>query len=165
MVGDSGHCCFRAGNEHEKVEALDSGADDYITKPFGSSELLARIRTAIRHNIKMETGQDLPGGVFTRGDFTVDFQKRLVAVKNRDVHLTQIEFKIVALICRHAGQVLTYAFLLNEVWGQFAQNDRQILRVNMANIRRKIEANPAEPKYILTEVGVGYRMVDDDQSG
>lgn len=153
------------GNEAEKVEALDAGADDYITKPFGSSELLARIRTAIRHNIKMETGQDMLGGVFTHGDFGVDFQKRLVTVEGRDVHLTQMEFKIVALICKHAGQVLTYAYILNQVWGNFAQNDRQILRVNMANIRRKIEKNPAEPRYILTEVGVGYRMADEDSAG
>lgn len=150
------------GNEAEKVEALDLGADDYITKPFGSSELLARIRTAIRHNIKMETGEDFPDGMFTRGDFTLDFQKRIVTVDGRDVHLTQIEFKIVVLICKHAGHVLTYDYILNHVWGNFAQDDRQILRVNMANIRRKIEKNPAEPKYILTEVGVGYRMTDED---
>lgn len=150
------------GEEQQKVEALDFGADDYITKPFGSSELMARIRTAIRHGIKMETGEDFPGGKFTRGDLTVDFQKRIVMVDGKDVHLTQIEFKIVTLICKHAGQVLTYSFILNQVWGHFAQNDRQILRVNMANIRRKIEKNPAEPRYILTEVGVGYRMSDED---
>lgn len=150
------------GEEKEKVEALDSGADDYITKPFGSSELTARIRTAVRHSIKMETGEDFPEGKFTRGGFTMDFQKRIVTVDGKDVHLTQIEFKIVALICKHAGQVLTYSYILNQVWGNFAQNDRQILRVNMANIRRKIEKNPAEPRYILTEVGVGYRMADED---
>jgi Response regulators consisting of a CheY-like receiver domain and a winged-helix DNA-binding domain len=150
------------GEEQQKVEALDFGADDYITKPFGSSELMARIRTAIRHGIKMETGEDFPEGKFTRGDLTIDFQKRIVMVDGKDVHLTQIEFKIVTLICKHAGQVLTYSFILNQVWGHFAQNDRQILRVNMANIRRKIEKNPAEPRYILTEVGVGYRMSDED---
>lgn len=150
------------GDESEKVEALDSGADDYITKPFGSSELLARIRTAMRHSIRMETGEDFPGGTFIRGDFILDFQKRIVTVSDRDVHLTQIEFKIVALICKHAGHVLTYDYILSHVWGQFTQSDRQILRVNMANIRRKIEQNPAEPKYIITEVGVGYRMTDED---
>jgi len=150
------------GEEQQKVEALDLGADDYITKPFGSSELMARIRAAIRHGIKMEMGEDLPDGKFTRGDLTVDFKKRIVTVDGKDVHLTQNEFKIVTLICKHVGQVLTYSYILNQVWGQFAQNDRQILRVNMANIRRKIEKNPAEPKYILTEVGVGYRMPDED---
>lgn len=150
------------GEEQQKVEALDLGADDYITKPFGFSELMARIRAAIRHGIKMEMGEDLPDGKFTRGDLTVDFKKRIVTVDGKDVHLTQNEFKIVTLICKHVGQVLTYSYILNQVWGQFAQNDRQILRVNMANIRRKIEKNPAEPKYILTEVGVGYRMPDED---
>ncbi|MGX8701302.1 response regulator [Caproiciproducens sp.] len=149
------------GNETEKVEALDLGADDYITKPFGTSELLARIRTAIRHSIKMETGEDFPGGLFTKGGLTIDFDKHMVTVDETDVHLTQIEFKIVALLAKHAGSVLTYAFIINQVWGHFAQSDRQILRVNMANIRRKIEQNPAEPKYILTEVGVGYRMSDE----
>ena len=154
------------GNEEEKVEALDLGADDYITKPFGTSELLARIRTAIRHSLKMETGEiytlslhdALP---ILKGGLRIDFDKRIVIVDGTDVHLTQIEFKIVALLAKHAGSVLTYAFIINQIWGHFAQSDRQILRVNMANIRRKIERNPAEPKYILTEVGVGYRMCDE----
>lgn len=150
------------GNEKDKVQALDLGADDYITKPFGSSELLARIRTAVRHSIKMETGEDFSDGLFVRGDLTLDLGKRVVTVDGHDVHLTQIEFKIVSLICKHAGHVLTYAYILNQVWGNYAQDDHQILRVNMANIRRKIEKNPAEPKYILTEVGVGYRMADEE---
>ncbi len=150
------------GNESDKVEALDLGADDYITKPFGSSELLARIRTAVRHSIKMETGENITGAAFTRGGLTLDMEKRIVTVDGRDVHLTQIEFKIVSLICMHAGHVLTYAYILNQVWGNYAQEDHQILRVNMANIRRKIEKNPAEPRYILTEVGVGYRMADEE---
>lgn len=149
------------GNEEEKVEALDLGADDYITKPFGTSELLARIRTAIRHSLKMETGEDIPGSLYIKGGLRIDFDKRIVIVDGTDVHLTQIEFKIVALLAKHAGSVLTYAFIINQIWGHFAQSDRQILRVNMANIRRKIERNPAEPKYILTEVGVGYRMCDE----
>nr|WP_319489512.1 response regulator transcription factor [uncultured Caproiciproducens sp.] len=149
------------GNEKEKVEALDLGADDYITKPFGTSELLARIRTAIRHSIKMETGEDIPGGLFTKGGLSIDFDRHIVTVDGTDVHLTQIEFKIVVLLSKHAGSVLTYAFMINQIWGHFAQSDRQILRVNMANIRRKLEQNTAEPKYILTEVGVGYRMSDE----
>ncbi|WP_312642134.1 response regulator transcription factor [Hydrogenoanaerobacterium sp.] len=148
------------GYEREKVEALDLGADDYITKPFGTSELLARIRTALRHNSKPETGDSVPSTKFTTGGFAIDFDKRMVWVDGTDIHLTQIEYKIVALLCRCAGRVLTYDSIIEQIWGPFAAGDNQILRVNMANIRRKIEKNPAEPRYILTEVGVGYRMSD-----
>ena len=147
------------GYEREKVEALDLGADDYITKPFGTSELLARIRTALRHNQKV-AGSDAPNACFTNGGFTIDFEKRIVTVDGEPVHLTQIEYKIVALLSRHAGRVLTYDSIIEQIWGPYAADDNQILRVNMANIRRKIEQNPAEPRYILTEVRVGYRMTD-----
>ncbi|QEY35120.1 response regulator transcription factor [Caproiciproducens galactitolivorans] len=146
------------GNEKTKVQALDSGADDYITKPFGTAELLARIRTAIRHGMKMESGEDLPGGVYRRGGLFIDFERHLVTVDGRDVHLTPIEFKIVSLVASHAGNVLTYSHIIHHVWGNFAQSDHQILRVNMANIRRKIEQDPAHPRYIQTVAGVGYRM-------
>ncbi len=149
------------GYEKEKVEALDLGADDYITKPFGTSELLARIRTALRHNAKRISGEELPSGQYTCGGLTIDFDKRMAIVDHTDVHLTQIEFKIVSLIARNAGRVLTYDSIISQIWGPFAARDNQILRVNMANIRRKIEKNPAEPQYILTEVGVGYRMAED----
>lgn len=150
------------GREKEKVQALDLGADDYITKPFGTSELLARIRTAIRHNTKMETGHDIPDGKFQTKDLIIDFDKRLVYAGGQEIHLTQIEFKLMALLGKSAGKVLTYDYIITKIWGPFALRDNQILRVNMANIRRKIEANPADPKYIFTEVGVGYRMVEDD---
>lgn len=150
------------GYEREKVEALDLGADDYITKPFGTSELLARIRTALRHSIKPETGDVSSSIRFSTGGFVIDFEKRIVSVDGVDVHLTQIEYKIVALLSRYAGRVLTYDTIIEQIWGPFAAGDNQILRVNMANIRRKIEKNPAEPRYILTEVGVGYRMNDCD---
>lgn len=150
------------GNEREKVHALDLGADDYITKPFGTSELMARIRTALRHSSNTDKGNDVFTGKFVNGDLVIDFDKRFVMVGDRDVHLTQIEFKIVSLISKYAGKVLTYDFIIKNIWGPLAvARDNQILRVNMANIRRKIEENPGEPKYILTEVGVGYRMSDD----
>lgn len=147
-------------HERDKVQALDLGADDYVTKPFGTSELLARIRTAMRH---AQARSSLPGGaagVYTIGALTVDLDRRRVLLAGQDVHLTQNEYKLVALLCRNAGRVLTYDFMIQSIWGPYAKGDNQILRVNMANIRRKIEKNPAEPAYILTEVGVGYRMVE-----
>lgn len=148
------------GEESDKVEALDLGADDYIAKPFGTSELLARIRTALRHSIKNTAGTTTAGIFRTKG-LMIDFDKRLVSVDGKDVHLTQIEFKIVSLLAKSAGRVLTYDFIITELWGPYAVKDNQILRVNMANIRRKLEKNPASPEYIFTEVGVGYRMVDE----
>lgn len=149
--------------EKEKVTALDLGADDYITKPFGTSELLARIRTAIRHNIKMETGKEFPTDFFKAKDLTIDFNKRIVTLEDKEIHLTQIEFKLVALLAGNAGKVLTYDYIIKKIWGPFSDvKDNQILRVNMANIRRKLEQNPADPKYIFTEVGVGYRMIDEN---
>lgn len=149
--------------EQDKVEALDMGADDYVTKPFGTSELLARVRTALRHarssGLQGPLGQT---GKFTAGPLVVDFDKRHVYVDGRDAHLTQNEFRIVALLANHAGRVLTYDMLLKAVWGPNGSNDNQILRVNMANIRRKIEENPGKPQFIFTEMGVGYRMVEGD---
>lgn len=146
------------GHEQEKVQALDLGADDYIVKPFGTQELLARIRAAMRHNIRLRFGE--PAGVYSVEGLTVDFDRRQVKVLDREIHLTQVEYRIVSLLCRHAGHVLTHDFLLRNVWGPNAPHDIQILRVNMANIRRKLEVNPAEPRYILTEIGVGYRMAE-----
>ena len=149
--------------EKEKVTALDLGADDYITKPFGTSELLARIRTAIRHNIKMETGKEFPTDFFKAKDLTIDFNKRIVTLGDKEIHLTQIEFKLVALLAGNAGKVLTYDYIIKKIWGPFSDvKDNQILRVNMANIRRKLEQNPADPQYIFTEVGVGYRIIDEN---
>ena len=150
-------------NERDKVEALDLGADDYITKPFGTAELLARIRMALRHTRTAGTNRDVAqNGKFTVGDLTVDYEKYRVFVAANDVGLTQNEFKIVSLLGKYAGKVLTYDFIIREIWGPNTNGDNQILRVNMANIRRKIEENPAEPKYIFTEVGVGYRMIEGD---
>ena len=147
--------------ESQKVEALDLGADDYITKPFGTSELLARIRTALRHQAKRDSGDDLPRGSYTVGDLTGDFERRQVRLAGEIIHLTQIEYKIVELIARRPGRVLTYDYIISRIWGPYATDNNRILRVNMAHIRRKIEANPAEPYYIRTEIGVGYRMAEE----
>lgn len=143
--------------EKEKVEALDEGADDYITKPFGSEELLARIRTALRHSTRSSQAA-AKDPVYSRDGLVIDFGKRLVTLDGSDIHLTQIEYKLVSILAKNAGKVLTYDYLLKEIWGPYADTDNQILRVNMANIRRKLEKNPAEPHYIFTEIGVGYRM-------
>lgn len=147
--------------EQEKVKALDLGADDYITKPFGPSELLARMRTALRHSHKVLT-KDMTGKQkFITGDLTIDFANRIVRIKQEIVHLTQIEYKVIVLFARYVGRVLTYDFIINEIWGiPSDKNSQQLLRVNMANIRRKLEENPGDPRHIVTEVGVGYRMVD-----
>lgn len=148
-------------HEHDKVEALDAGADDYMEKPFGTSELLARIRTALRHARNVASSETVSGtGLFTAGDLTIDYNKHQVLVSGKNAHLTQNEYRIVSLLGIHAGKVLTYDFILKELWGPGASDNNQVLRVHMANIRRKIEKNPAEPEYIFTEVGVGYRMVE-----
>ena len=150
-------------HEQDKVAVLDMGADDYIEKPFGTSELLARIRTAIRHTrTPLGNGSIAQSGKFTVRGLTVDYDKHHVLVDGVDVHLTLNEFKIVALLGKYAGKVLTYDFLIKEIWGPKAKADNQILRVNMANIRRKIEKNPADPQYIFTEIGVGYRMLEGE---
>ncbi len=145
--------------EKEKVEALDSGADDYITKPFGAEELLARIRTALRHRLHANRSITQEP-VYSRDGLVIDFERRTVTLHEASIHLTQIEYKLVSLLARNAGKVLTYDSILKEIWGPYADTDNQILRVNMANIRRKLEANPAEPHYIFTEIGVGYRMLE-----
>ena len=147
--------------EKEKVEALDGGADDYITKPFGSEELLARIRTALRHRLRQGDPEQKPREpVYSRDGLVIDYERRLVTLNQEPVHLTQIEYKLVSLLARNAGRVLTYDYILKEIWGPYADTDNQILRVNMANIRRKLESNPAEPHFIFTEIGVGYRMLE-----
>ena len=149
--------------ERDKVMALESGADDYITKPFGTSELLARIRTALRH-VQLREGEQAQRqtGVFHTGDLEVDYDKRRVYVNGEDAHLTQNEYKIVALLSKYSGRVLTYDSIIKHIWGPNAKQGNQILRVNRAKIRRKIEPSTAEPRYIMTEMGVGYRMAEGE---
>jgi len=149
------------GHEREKVEALDNGADDYLTKPFSVVELLARIRVALRHSNQSSQSGSNATAAFSIGDLKIDFEKRRVFLSTDEIHLTPIEFKLMALMAKYAGKVLTHKFILNEIWGIFSGNDTQSLRVFMANIRRKIEKDPTQPRYILTEVGVGYRIADE----
>ena len=142
---------------------LDLGADDYLTKPFGTDELLARVRAAIRHTRTVSGNDEIAQkGTYTVGDLVVDVNKHQALVRGKNVRLTLSEFRIVALLAKYAGKVLTYDFIIKELWGPRAGGDNQILRVNMANIRRKIEENPAEPRYLFTEVGVGYRMAEGE---
>ena len=148
--------------ESEKVKALDMGADDYVVKPFGVSELLARIRSALRRSDRLKLSQGIQRDVYQIKDLTVDLAKHQVLLGDEEIHFTQNEFKIIELLAIHAGKVLTYDFILEHVWGPYSgSGSNQILRVNMANIRRKLKENPSEPKYIHTELGIGYRMLDD----
>jgi two-component system KDP operon response regulator KdpE len=144
------------GHESQKVEALDAGADDYLTKPFGSEELLARIRVGLRHASR--STQDPATSVMIVGKLRVDMGKRLVFLDEAEVHLTPIEYKLLTVLMRHAGKVLTHKQLLDPVWGPGHAHQMQYLRVYMAQLRQKLEENPARPKYLLTEAGVGYRF-------
>jgi len=139
-------------DEAGKVKALDLGADDYVTKPFGIDELLARIRAALRHRLQQEGEQP----VFRCGDLSMDLVRRIVAVSGQEVHLTPREYDLLRLFVAHAGKVLTHRFILREVWG--GEGDVQYLRVYIRALRQKIEPDPEQPRYILTEQGVGYRM-------
>jgi two-component system KDP operon response regulator KdpE len=150
-------------HERDKVEALDAGADDYVTKPFSPSELLARIRTSIRRSgskdSNLKTDQS---GSYHIDELTIDYDKHRVLLAGENIHLTRNEFKIIALLGRNAGKVLTHAHIMKEIWGAGLIGDNRILRVNMANIRRKLEEDPTEPKYIFTEIGVGYRLREEE---
>jgi two-component system KDP operon response regulator KdpE len=145
------------GKEQDKVVALDAGADDYLTKPFGVGELLARVRVALRHlaSVKQDTGDP----VYEVGDLRVDLARREVTVSGRPVHLTPNEFRLLSVLVRHAGKVLTHQYLLKEVWGPGSRQETHYLRVYMNQLREKLEADGARPKYLLTEPGVGYRLV------
>ncbi|MBO5055670.1 MAG: response regulator transcription factor [Lachnospiraceae bacterium] len=151
-------------HEQEKAKALDYGADDYITKPFGTVELLARIRTSLRHSSQMNAGSLQQVPVYRHKELVVDYEKHLVTLSGEMIHLTQIEFKLLSLLAQNSGKVLTYSFIMEKIWGPYVDNNNQILRVNMANIRRKIEKNPAAPEHVFTEIGIGYRMAEADQS-
>lgn len=143
--------------EQEKIQALDAGADDYVTKPFYMGELLARIRVAMRKMDNM-TAPDSQDGIFKQDYLTVDYGKRSVQIDGEEIHLTPIEYKILVLLIANRGKVLTHNYILKEIWGYAEGVEAGTLRVFMATLRRKIEKNPGEPKFILTEVGVGYRF-------
>lgn len=143
--------------EGQKVDALDAGADDYLTKPFGTSELTARIRAQLRRRIT--DGTDATAPVFRFGDVTVDFLNRLVTRKEDVVHLTPIEYKLLSALVRDAGKVLTHTQLLREVWGAGHADRSHYLRIYMGHLRQKLEADPARPVHIMTETGIGYRLV------
>jgi two-component system KDP operon response regulator KdpE len=145
------------GQEGDKIAALDAGADDYLTKPFGVGELLARMRVALRR-----VGSSENDPVFTSGDLVVDMARREVKVIGQVVQLTPTEYEILRVLVRGAGKVLTHRQLLREVWGQGYEQETHMLRVNISNLRRKIELDPARPRYIRTEPGVGYRLRIDD---
>ncbi|MFZ1059305.1 MAG: response regulator [Candidatus Rokuibacteriota bacterium] len=144
------------GQERDKVAALDAGADDYVSKPFGPGELLARIRVALRHAAGIGRPEE---AAFSVGDLQVDLARRRVTLVGQEVHLTPIEYRLLTTLVRHAGKVLTHRQLLTEVWGPSHVDQAHYLRVYMGQLRRKLEADPARPRYLLTEPGVGYRLV------
>jgi two-component system, OmpR family, KDP operon response regulator KdpE len=146
------------GQEQDKIAALDAGADDYLTKPFGVGELLARIRVALRHAATGPAGQPL----LSLGELEVDLDRRHVRLGGNEVHLTPNEYKLLALLAKHAGRVLTHRQLLRDVWGPNAADQVQYLRVYMAQLRHKLEREPGRPRYLVTEPGVGYRLRVDE---
>lgn len=144
------------GQEQDKVAALDAGADDYLTKPFGVGELMARLRVAVRNAARAAGAPDEP--TFVLGDLKVDLAHRRTFVRDAEVHLTQTEYKLLTTLVKHAGKVLTHRQLLKEVWGPNVTEHAHYLRVYMAQLRRKLETDPAKPRYFQTETGVGYRL-------
>ena len=145
--------------DKEKAAALDAGADDYLTKPFSATELLARIRVALRHLNRQKAGGMQT--CFTVGELTIDLEKHLVYLEGGELHVTPLEYSLLALLFRNSGKVLTTQYILREIYGVGYGTDTQALRALMAGLRRKIEPDPAKPRYILTEIGVGYRLVNE----
>ncbi|HWC59290.1 MAG TPA: response regulator [Verrucomicrobiae bacterium] len=143
--------------ENEKAAALDAGADDYVTKPFGTAELLARLRVALRHSEKQTEDP-----IFRSGSLVVDLADRRVTVEGKEISLTATEYNLLRLLVRHAGKVLTHRFLLREIWGPNAENQNHYLRVYIARLREKLKANPNQPDILLTESGIGYRLIDSN---
>lgn len=148
-------------SENEKVFALDLGANDYITKPFGTEELLARIRAVLRSNRHCPELGSIPGGRFQLKDMVIDYDKRQVTIKGNEIDLTQTEYNIVAYLSEHAGKVLTYASIIQAIWGYSDYGSTKKLQVNMKNIRKKMGVTPGERRYIINELGVGYRMMEE----
>jgi two-component system KDP operon response regulator KdpE len=145
------------GQEQDKIDALDGGADDYLTKPFGTGELLARVRVAIRHAERVGAA---PESSIAVGDLRIDLARRRVEVDGNEVHLTPLEYKLFAVLMKHAGKVLTHRQLLADVWGPPYVEQAQYLRVYMAQLRHKLERDPARPRYLVTEPNIGYRLKD-----
>ena len=144
----------------DKVAALDLGANDYITKPFSTGELLARIRAALRSS----RAGSLPGDRFVVSDLTIDYEARKVSVGGKEIHLTQTEYNILSYLAQHSGKVLTYAAIISHIWGEQDPGSVKKLQVNMVNIRKKLGSSPGDNRYIINELGVGYRMVESDAS-
>lgn len=143
-------------SEQHKIDALDAGADDYLTKPFGFGELLARIRVALRHTIKPQ--EHLQNDVFVLANLKVDLHNRVVSVDDQEIHLTPIQYRLLTVLIKNAGKVLTQQQILKEVWGPSYQENAHYLRIYMSQLRQKLEADPTQPKFLLTESGVGYRL-------
>jgi two-component system KDP operon response regulator KdpE len=150
------------GQEADKIAALDAGADDYLTKPFGVGELLARLRAALRTAARVVDSNTPEPTTFSFGHVKVDLLHRRVFAHGTEVKLTKLEFDLLKIFVHHAGKVLTHRFLLKEVWGPHVVHETHYLRVFVANLRKKLEANPAQPRYLLTEQGVGYRLLTED---
>jgi len=147
-------------DENDKVSALDLGANDYITKPFGTAELLARVRAALR--VSRHGAQSaVPGSCFAAGDLVIDYDRRQVSVGGTPVHLTQTEYNILALLSQHTGKVMTYAAIVRAIWGSMDGGSVKKLQVNMANIRKKLGCRPGDNRYVTNELGVGYRILDE----
>lgn len=147
-------------SEQDKVEALDMGANDYVTKPFGSAELVARVRSALRSSRSVSDSSFIPGGIFELGELVIDYAARRVVLRGEEIKLTQTEFNIVTLLSQHCGKVLTYSVIISKIWGYNDYGSRKKLQVNMANIRKKFGTALGEKSYIVNELGVGYRMSD-----
>ena len=145
-------------DEQDKIAALDLGANDYMTKPFGTGELLARVRVALRTN-RSSINASAPGGAFELEDLIIDYDRRQVSVGGKIVHLTQTEYNILFYLCQHAGKVMTYSTIIRSVWGIMDSGSVKKLQVNMANIRKKLGVQPGENRYVVNELGVGYRML------
>ena len=148
--------------EQDKVTALDLGANDYITKPFGTAELLARVRASLRIN-RMNLQATMPGSVFTLGDLVIDYDRRQVMIGGDVIHMTQTEFNILSLLSQQTGKMMTYAAIIKAIWGTMDDGSVKKLQVNMANIRKKLGCKPGENRYIINELGVGYRIPDPQE--